>query len=181
MDKDYAAWAARWRVPLGFLLGAAYLVFSQPTLRLLVTGGLIAFLGVVLRAYAAGYLEKDRRLVTGGAYRYTRNPLYLGSFVIGCGFAVAGGRWGLGVAFVLFFLAIYWPVLRREEDSLRRHFGEAYDRYAKAVSLFIPTRSGPHPTGQAFRWEHYRKNREYEAAVGYVAGIVFLILKMTLR
>jgi protein-S-isoprenylcysteine O-methyltransferase Ste14 len=181
MDKGYAAWAARWRVPLGFLLGVAYLVFSQPTVRVLAAGGLIAFLGLSLRAYAAGFLEKDRKLATGGPYRYTRNPLYLGSFFMGCGFAVAGRGWGLGLAFALFFILIYWPVLRREEDSLRRHFGEAYDHYAKAVSLFIPTRSGPRPAGESFRWEQYRKNREYQAAIGYFAGIVFLILKMALR
>lgn len=181
MNKGYAAWAARWRVPLGFLLGVAYLIFSQPTTPLLVAGGLIALLGLLLRAYAAGYLHKDQSLTTGGPYRFTRNPLYLGSFFLGCGFAIAGGRWWLAAAFVLSFLLIYWPVLRREEESLRRQFGEAYGRYAKAVSLLIPSRSGPRPAGEAFRWEQYRKNREYEAALGYTAGIVFLVLKMALR
>jgi len=181
MDKGYAAWAARWRVSLGFLLGVAYLVFCQPTLPLLAAGGLIAFLGLLLRACAAGYLDKSRSLTTGGPYRYTRNPLYLGSFLLGCGFAIAGARWWLAVAFVIFFLLIYWPVMRREEDFLRRQFGEAYDRYAEAVSLFISTRGGPRPEGEAFRWEQYRRNREYQAAIGYVAGILFLILKMALR
>lgn len=181
MDKGYAAWAARWRVPLGFLLGVAYLIFSQPATLLLVAGGLIALLGLLLRAYAAGYLDKARSLTTGGPYRYTRNPLYLGSFILGCGFAVAGGRWWWVVAFVLFFLVVYRPVLRREEESLRRQFGETYERYAAAVALFFPTKIGLRPAGEAFRWEQYRKNREYEAALGYVAGIVFLILKMILR
>jgi hypothetical protein len=31
MDSGYAAWAARWRVPLGFLLGVAYFSFAGPT------------------------------------------------------------------------------------------------------------------------------------------------------
>jgi protein-S-isoprenylcysteine O-methyltransferase Ste14 len=181
MDKGYAAWAARWRVPLGFVLGIAYLVFCQPTPTLIAVGGLIAFLGVLLRACAAGYLDKGRSLATGGPYRYTRNPLYLGSFFLGCGFAIAGGRWWLAVAFVVFFVLIYWPVMRREEEFLRRQFGEAYDRYAKAVSLFISARPGPRPEGEAFRWEQYRKNREYQAAIGWAAGILFLVLKMALR
>jgi protein-S-isoprenylcysteine O-methyltransferase Ste14 len=181
MDKGYAAWAARWRVPLGFLLGVVYLTFCQPTLRLLVIGGSIAFLGLLLRACAAGYLDKGRSLTTGGPYRYSRNPLYLGSFILGCGLAIAGGRWWLAVAFAVFFLLIYWPVMRREEEFLRGQFGEAYDRYANAVSLFISARPGPRPKGETFRWQQYRKNREYRAAIGYAAGILFLFLKMVLR
>ena len=181
MDSGYAAWAARWRVPLGFLLGVAYLVFCQPTLPLLAIGGLIAFLGLLLRACAAGYLDKGRRLSTGGPYRYSRNPLYLGSLFLGCGFAIAGGRWWLAAAFVVFFLLIYWPVMRREEQFLRRQFGEAYDRYARDVPLFISVRRGSRPEGEVFRWEQYRKNREYQAAIGYVAGILFLLLKLALR
>ena len=36
MGNWLGSWAARWRVPLGFAWGIAYLVFSQPTGRLLV-------------------------------------------------------------------------------------------------------------------------------------------------
>ncbi len=181
MDKGYAAWAARWRVPLGFFLGVAYLVFCQPGVPLLAAGGLIALPGLLLRACAAGYLEKGRSLATGGPYRYTRNPLYLGSFLLGCGFAIAGGRWWLAAAFAVFFLLVYRPVMRREEEFLRLQFGAAFERYAQAVSLFIPLRRGPRPEGQAFRWRQYVKNREYQAAIGAAAGFLFLVLKMALR
>lgn len=181
MDNGYAAWAARWRVPLGFALGVAYLIFCQPTLRLLVAGGGVAMLGLAVRAFAAGYLEKDQSLATGGPYAYTRNPLYLGSSLMGLGFALAGSSWVLGLAFLGLFLLVYWPVMRREEKSLRRRFGETYDRYAEAVPLFFPTLRGWRTSGETFRWERYRKNREYQAALGYVAGILFLTLKMALR
>jgi len=181
MSESYAAWAARWRVPLGFALGVAYLVFSQPTVGLLISGAVVALVGLCLRACAAGHLDKDRELAMSGPYRYTRNPLYLGSFLMGSGFAVAGGSWALGLAFVALFLLVYWPVIRGEENYLRRHFGEAYDRYAGRVSLFIPTRGGMPASGKAFRWDRYRNNREYEAALGYAAGIVFLVLKIVLR
>jgi protein-S-isoprenylcysteine O-methyltransferase Ste14 len=187
MDSGYAAWAARWRVPLGFAMGVAFVILSQPTLPLLVTGGGIALLGLLLRALAAGYLEKGRSLATGGPYRYTRNPLYLGSFFMGVGFAIAAGSWALGLAFLVFFLLVYWPVMRREEDFLRRQFSEGYDRYAASASLFFPTFVAVFKVGQSFapeekfRWERYRKNREYEAALGYLTGLVFLAVKLRLR
>ena len=129
MDNAYAAWAARWRVPLGFAMGIAFVILSQPNLTLLVTGGGIALLGLLLRAFAAGYLEKGRALAARGPYRYTRNPLYLGSFFMGVGFAIAARSWALGLGFLIFFLLIYWPVMRREEDFLRSQFGAEYDRY----------------------------------------------------
>lgn len=184
MDKGYAAWAARWRVPLGFALGVAYLIFCQPSPGLLVAGGGVALMGLGLRAYAAGYLEKNQSLATSGPYAYTRNPLYLGSFLMGSGVALAGGSWPLGVAFLALFVLVYWPVMRREEFLLRQKFGETFDLYAKAVPLFLPAFSicrGVSTSGEDFRWERYRKNREYEAALGYAAGMLLLALKIALR
>jgi protein-S-isoprenylcysteine O-methyltransferase Ste14 len=184
MDNRFAAWAARVRVPLGFAWGAAFLVFSQPTVRLLEVGGGVALVGVLIRAYSAGYLEKSRKLAIAGPYRFTRNPLYLGSFLIGAGFALASGSRGLGISFLLLFLLIYGTVMRREEDFLRRQFGEDFERYARAVPIFLPVflrRGDPANPKQRFRWELYRKNHEYEAALGFAAGVVFLALKIWLR
>ena len=138
MDSAYAAWASRWRVPLGFLLGVAYLLFSRPTVKLLIAGGAVAALGLALRTFAAGHLAKNQRLATSGPYAYTRNPLYLGSALMGAGFAVAGGNWILALACLVLFAAIYWPVIRREEEYLRREFGQVYDRYAQCVPVLLP-------------------------------------------
>jgi protein-S-isoprenylcysteine O-methyltransferase Ste14 len=181
MDSRYAAWAARWRVPLGFALAAAYVVFAQPTFPFLLAGGAIALAGLLLRAFSAGYLAKNRLLATGGPYAYTRNPLYLGSSLIGLGFGLASGSWGLGVAFLAYFLAVYWPVMLREAQFLRREFGAAYDQYAEAVPLFFPRLGAASGDAQRFSWELYRNNREYEAALGSAAGLLFLALKLWLR
>ncbi len=181
MNRGYATWASRWRVPMGFALGAAYLVFAQPTPRHLLAGGGVALAGTVLRAAAAGHLDKSRKLATSGPYAYTRNPLYLGSGLMGAGFAVAGNSWIMAVAFAVWFGLVYWPVMRSEEDFLCRQFGQAYRRYAEKTSLFFPTGRGARASTDKFRWERYRKNREYEAALGCVAGMAFLALKMALR
>jgi protein-S-isoprenylcysteine O-methyltransferase Ste14 len=200
MNSAYARWAARWRVPLGFLLAAAYLVFCQPTARLALAGGVIAAAGLVLRALAAGHLVKNQTLAMSGPYACTRHPLYLGSALVGAGFALAGGSWVLGTAFVLLFPAIYWPVMRSEEEFLRRQFGETYDRYAQQVPLFIPRwrqakfggtfqtasidQRATFPrasSGAAFQWKQYWKNREYEAFLGFLAVMIFLAFKIWLR
>jgi protein-S-isoprenylcysteine O-methyltransferase Ste14 len=180
MDSAYAAWATRWRVPLGFLLGVAYLVFSRPTWELLVAGGGVAAAGVALRAFAAGHLVKNQSLAMSGPYAYTRNPLYLGSALMGAGFALAGGNWILALACVILFAAIYWPVVRREEEYLRREFGEVYDQYAQRVPLILPRFRRP-AGGEKFRWKQYQKNHEYEALLGYLAVIIFLAIRIWLR
>jgi hypothetical protein len=106
---------------------------------------------------------------------------------MGEGFAIAAASWILAIAFLIFFLLVYLPVMRREAKFLREKFGEAYDQYAAQTSLFIPmlgtgSQAGP-KSGPAkqFRWQRYRKNHEYEAALGYVAGMVFLAVKLRLR
>ena len=181
---SYGEWAARLRVPLGFGLGIAYLIFSQPTIGLLEAGAAIALAGLAVRGWAAGYLDKNQRLATAGPYSHTRNPLYLGSLLMGSGFAVAGGSWALGVAFLVLFLLVYWPVMRREADFLRQTFPDVYPRYASAVPLLFPRPFAARPpasAGERFRWTRYKQNREHEAALGYIAGVVFLALKLALR
>jgi protein-S-isoprenylcysteine O-methyltransferase Ste14 len=181
MDKGYAAWAAQWRVPLGFLLGVAYLIFSQPTPKLLVVGSALALAGILVRAWAAGCLDKNQSLATGGPYAHTRNPLYLGSLMMGAGFAVAGGSWILGVALIVLFLLVYWPVMRREEAYLGQQFGEVFARYSSAVPFFFPALGPRIASGGPFQWKQYRKNREYQAALGCAAAIAFLVAKMILK
>ncbi len=185
MNSAYAAWAARWRVPLGFLLGIAYLVFSRPTVGILAAGGALAAAGVALRAYAAGHLAKNQNLAVGGPYGWTRNPLYLGSALMGAGFAWAGGSWPLALACAILFAGVYWPVIRREEEYLRRQFGEMYQDYARAVPVFLPKLTGrrgyPRSAGGKFQWKQYWKNREYEALLGYAAIMIFLAFKIALH
>jgi protein-S-isoprenylcysteine O-methyltransferase Ste14 len=181
MGNGYAGWAARWRVPLGFALAIAYMVFAQSTILLLMAGGTVALLGLALRAFAAGCLDKNSELATGGPYAYTRNPLYLGSLLMGSGLVLAGRSWGLALAFFAFFLLVYYPVMRREEYSIRQRFGEQYELYAAAVGLFFPDGRRAPASGDKFRWARYRKNREYEAAFGLATGLAFLALKLVLR
>src|SRR5437763_16585386 len=128
----------RWRVPLGFVCAAFFFLLSRPRLLTRAIGGAVAVMGLALRAWASGYLRKNDELATAGPYAHTRNPLYLGSFLIGLGFTLAAGRWVLTVLFALLFLGIYVPVMRVESATLEGLFGHKYRRYADAVPLFFP-------------------------------------------
>ena len=78
--------ARRIRVPLGFGFAAFYLWRARPSWASLAVGAVIALLGIFIRAVASGHVEKNRVLAITGPYAYVRNPLYLGSIIIGIGF-----------------------------------------------------------------------------------------------
>jgi protein-S-isoprenylcysteine O-methyltransferase Ste14 len=170
----------RWRVPLGFACALLFFVLGRPRPLTLLIGGAIALPGLALRAWAAGYLRKNKALATAGPYAYTRNPLYLGSFLIGLGFTVAAGTLILGLAFAILFLGIYVPVMRVESATLAELFGEHYQRYAEAVPVFLP-QLWPYRDRTAnevkFDTGLYRSYREYRAALGLIAAWALLALK----
>lgn len=177
--KRYAELAARIRVPCGFLLVLLYALFSRPVPELAPVGAVVALAGIVLRAYAAGHLEKNIRLATSGPYAYTRNPLYLGSALVALGFALGGGVWWLGLLFAWFLVALYLPVVGEEEAHLAKLFPE-FSGYAAAVPRFWPRPPGPGgvPASGRFRWALYWKNQEYNALVGYLLGVALLVWKL---
>src|SRR5258706_12863252 len=123
----------RWRVPLGFLCAAIFFLLSRPRPLTLVIGGAIAVPGLVLRAWATGHLRKNDAQAVTGPYAYTRNPLYLGSFLIGVGFTIASGKFVLVFLFAALFLGIYVPVIRIELETLAQTFGENYREYLEPL------------------------------------------------
>ena len=131
-------WIQRWRVPLGFVCAALFLLFARPRPVTLLAGVIVSVLGLLLRAWASGHIRKNSSLATSGPYAYTRNPLYLGNFLLGVGFTIGSGWWPLGVLFAVLFLGIYLPVMRVESQTLIQLFGESYQAYARGVPLFFP-------------------------------------------
>ncbi|MDT7542738.1 MAG: hypothetical protein QOE33_2642 [Acidobacteriota bacterium] len=175
----------RWRVPLGFICAGVFLLLAAPRALTLAVGGAIALCGLAIRAWSSGHIRKNDALATSGPYAHTRNPLYLGSFILGIGFTVAAaGRWWLlpvlGGLFAALFLGIYLPVMRVEAATLAGLFGKDYERYARAVPLFVP-RATPYRDGRGesmkFDMSLYLRYREYRAALGLVAAWSLLALK----
>jgi protein-S-isoprenylcysteine O-methyltransferase Ste14 len=182
--SDTAALIARWRVRLGYLLAAFVLWFARPTPKSVMAGAAVGLIGLALRAYAAGYLHKQEVLTVSGPYAYTRNPLYLGSAILAAGTGVATWSWISAGILMVYFAVVYSVVMRREEGELLKHHGRAFQAYAAAVPLFFPKLSLAKISGASagqFSFPQYKKNHEYEAALGYLLLLMALLILWRLR
>jgi len=168
----------RIRVPSGFLLAAALIYFGRPSAISLAVGGGIALIGILIRAWAAGHIRKFERLAVTGPYAHTRNPLYVGSFLLAAGFALAAGVWWLALVVGVLYLGIYYPVMRVEEGDLRSRFGTEFEKFAANVPLFIPRLTRWKKTSAGFDFQLYLKYREYRAALGAATVLGVLAAKM---
>lgn len=162
---------ARIRVSLGFVVAASSFWLATPTRGSLLLGALVAALGESLRIWAAGHLEKSREVTSSGPYRYTRHPLYLGSSLLGVGFAVASGSTTVAVLVLGYLAATLTAAMRAEEAHLREKFGGAYDAYAERRAA---------PIDRRFSLARARYNREHHTLAGIVTAIALLAAK-TLR
>jgi len=176
--KPYADAVARLRVPSGFLIVVVFAWLSRPTAESLALGIPVSLAGLALRAWAAGCLAKNQQLATGGPYAYTRNPLYIGTLLVALGLVVAARNPWLAVLFAAVFLFVYLPVIQLEEQHLRRLFPD-YAAYAKEVPALFPRLTpARRKSSNPFRGSLYLKNQEYQAAIGFIAGVLFLLWKM---
>lgn len=155
-------------MPLGFLFAIIFLVFAQPSLYPLLGGAGVSVLGILIRAWASGHIRKNKELAVSGPYAYTRNPLYLGSFLLGVGFTIASGVWWLALVFIVLFLGIYLPVMRVEAEDLTQIFGADFEDYKRAVPLFFPRLTAWKKGVEKFDFQLYLRYREYRAAFGLV-------------
>src|SRR5699024_8596538 len=124
------------------------LVYSSPVLPTFVAGALLVAVGEALRIWTFGHLEKNQYMITTGPYAHSRNPAYLGSFLILTGLVVAAGDhhsfmglvlWVLGSAAAAVFLVHYLPrKYAREYPRLEAEFPEGYKAHAANVPHFWP-------------------------------------------
>lgn len=131
-----------------------------------VIGAIVIVIGEWIRlagVAAAGTVTRRRsrtvqRLVTYGVFRWVRNPLYVGNFLIWMGFTIISGvYWFLPIAIVIFAIE-YSLIVRYEEGVLESIFGAEYLAYKQSTPRWIPrpprvAEAGPHDWGEAWRSE----------------------------
>ncbi|MFH0948369.1 MAG: isoprenylcysteine carboxylmethyltransferase family protein [Elusimicrobiota bacterium] len=161
---------------LGLLFAIAIVYFGVQSEKTLYLGIVPIFFGEILRIWSAGYIRKNKILSLVGPYQYVRNPLYLGSFLIGVGFGIFIGNFVMLALIVVIFLIIYTLKINSEEKKLTEIFGEKYLNYKKNVGRWIP-RLKPYGNEQGkFDMKlAIFKNKEYNAILGCL-GMIFLIL-----
>ena len=132
--------------PIPFI--ALALVFANPGGWPFWSGLGLLILGELIRNWALGYIGPisrtdipiGGRLVSTGPYAYTRNPLYIGNFLIAVGTTLYSGAllpW-LPIAVALFFIVQYIIIIPLEETGLKREKGEAFADYLKRVPPVFP-------------------------------------------
>jgi protein-S-isoprenylcysteine O-methyltransferase Ste14 len=168
---DVVRHLARYRVRLGFVAAVIAFWLATPTWHSLAIGAAIAAVGEGLRIWAAGHLEKGREVTASKPYRWTRHPLYLGSAVIGVGFAVASASVATSLLVVVYLTLTYAAAIRSEERHLTEKFGAAYPEYREGRSPSATATRG-------FSLARVVRNREYRAAGGLFLVLALLAWKV---
>jgi len=82
-------------------------------------------------------IENPKVLVTEGAFRYSRNPMYLGGIIAGFGLAILLGSLVTFIFPTIMFLLAHFLHIPQEEDHLKTIFGKEYLDYMKRVRKWI--------------------------------------------
>ncbi len=176
-----------------FVIGLGFFVPSMPWAKAW-PGVFLCFLGASLRYWASGYLRKDKRLAVGGPYAFSRNPLYLGTYLMAVGSVWMINHWLLLSFLSIFFAGIYHFIILAEEKKLQRIFHKTYTQYCQLVPrffpsiqcLFFPVRKkmlyqvNPESSHHHFSFDLAMKNKAYEAYAAFfgILGWVWLMLQL---
>jgi protein-S-isoprenylcysteine O-methyltransferase Ste14 len=152
-------------------------------------GVLVALLGQAIRVVVIGYAYIVRggkgkqlaapKLVCEGLYAHSRNPMYVGNFLLLTGLAIIyHAPLVYLVALPLYVLAIL-SIIEAEEEFLRGKFGAEYDDYCRRVNRFLPSLRGLRTTldGMTFDWRRVAR-KEYGTAFAWLsAALAFMAIE----
>jgi protein-S-isoprenylcysteine O-methyltransferase Ste14 len=164
---DMTGFLARRRVTIGFACGLLAIVLARPTRASLLVGLPIVIAGEAIRLWAAGHLEKGREVTSSGPYRWTRHPLYVGSTLLGLGFAAAANHVAVLALAVAYLALTLTAAARSEERHLDAKFGDVYDRYRRGEAATVSRR---------YSFSRARRNGEHRTVIGVAAAAVLLML-----
>jgi protein-S-isoprenylcysteine O-methyltransferase Ste14 len=149
-------------------------------------GFVVALLGQTIRVTVIGlaYIKRGgvnkelaaKQLVVAGMYAHSRNPMYVGNFLLLTGLAIVYNSWlGYLVALPLYILAIL-AIIKSEEGFLRGKFGSEYDDYCRSVNRFLPRLRGLRATMAAMHFDWRRVVRkEYGTTFAWISTALALL------
>jgi len=111
---------------------------------LVLVADILATAGLAYSVWGLAYLRRSfsiipeaRRLVTGGPYRLSRHPVYLGEIATAIGVNLATAGWLSAIA-IVYFIVCELLRIRWEERILALTFPNEYPEYARSVSRYLP-------------------------------------------
>lgn len=165
------------RLWLAYPFFIVYPFLVRPTNFSFSLGVAVMALGMVLRFWASGHISKSTLLATSGPYAYTRNPLYLGNFIIGLGIGIISAHRGLLAYYIFVFSILYLGTIQEEQKNLEKKFGEAYQSYLACVPAFFPSlRAYQKAEKKKFDIRLSFKNGEFIRLSGFSLLILFFYL-----
>ena len=144
----------------------------------------ISFCGLAIRCLVAGSVPRGTSgrntmgqladaLNTTGMYSLTRNPLYLGNFVIVLGLLLFIQVWWLLLVAVLGFLSYYALIIFAEEEFLREKFKQTFLDWAKKTPAFLPRFKNWKKPALPFSWKTMLR-REHSTLISTIAAFTFI-------
>ncbi len=112
--------------------------------------------GAALHLWAKGCLRQNQEVTCAGPYRWTRNPFYLGNFLIDLGIAIAINQPLVLLVFLPLWFLVYHREILQEERNLEQLFGDSYRHYKARVPRFWPLRRPANdlPPDTGFSWSN---------------------------
>ncbi len=106
-------------------------------------GFMILFKGILFRMAARGHKKKysqaSSQLVTTGIYAMTRNPMYLGTFLISAACNLMIWPWWCVFLYAGLFYLRFDREIAQEEKVLKEKFGLGYEEYCKKTPRIFPS------------------------------------------
>ncbi len=169
------------RLPLGAAALAVLLSLVRPS-PWFWRGLAISLVGALAQGWCFACIMTSRELAVNGPYRFVRNPMYLARYILVLGAVLMldptrPWRWLAPAALTLVYLFFMQNRVRREERKLAPLFGEAYQRYLRAVPRFVPALK-PFPEGRTRYWNPaaFRRNHGARNLAAVLAGHAFAYL-----
>ncbi|HEY3056392.1 MAG TPA: isoprenylcysteine carboxylmethyltransferase family protein [Thermoanaerobaculia bacterium] len=133
-----------WFVPRWIAGGKLNPEVNLPAIVLMSIGGLIVLRCVFDFAWRGlgtpAPFDPPRNLVVTGLYRWVRNPMYVGMgiFLIGEALLLPSIRQEMLIMVIILWVVVTLFIVVYEEPTLRRMFGDDYDRYCRNVRRWLP-------------------------------------------
>jgi protein-S-isoprenylcysteine O-methyltransferase Ste14 len=150
-------------------------------------GLVVAATGQALRGTVIGYAYIVRggankrlaapKLVCEGFYAHSRNPMYLGNFLLLTGLAIIyNSRWVYGIGLPLYYGGLL-SIVKAEESFLADKFGAEYEQYCRQTNRFFPRLRGLGATlsSMSFDWKRVLR-KEYGTTFAWLSAALFLLI-----